>query len=525
MTTDTAQSDVKWGKVIDNRKCIGCHACSVACKQEHDVPIGVNRTFVKQVEVGTFPNVKRHFQVTRCNQCEDAPCVEICPTTAMFQRPDGIVDFDRSRCIGCQACMAACPYDAIYIDPTSHSAEKCNFCAHRIDRGLQPACVVVCPTQAIYVGDLNDSESEVSKLITNEKTDVRKPEKHTDPKVFYVEAAEVTLTPSLAGFAGSFAAGTPLDGEVTPGGESVTLPREGRQKATEPGLTAAAALLSYDNTHRAPWNWIVSLYTWTKSIAGGTFLVAAVLGILDYSLDREFEAYAALAAGAFLGLTALLLVADLHHPERFIFTLIKPQWRSWVARGSYLITFYGLSLGLFLLALLVESEGLKQAMRWPGALLAIGATIYTAFLFGQAKGRDLWQEPALPLHLLTQAVVAGSAALVVLASAVGVPGDVDEALRWTLVGSLALHLLLAASQIVVSHESTDGKRASRNMLWGRYAAYYWTGVLIGALLPLVLVLGASAGDGLMVSGAVAALVGLALYEHAYVQAGQSVPLS
>ncbi len=525
MTTDSAQGSVKWGKVIDNRKCIGCHACTVACKQEHDVPIGVNRTFVKQVEVGTFPDVKRHFQVTRCNQCDDAPCVEICPTTAMFQRPDGIVDFDRSRCIGCQACIAACPYDAIYIDPTSHSAEKCNFCAHRVDRGLQPACVVVCPTQAIYVGDLNDPESEVSQLVANEKTDVRKPEKRTDPKVFYVEANELTLTPSLAGFADSFAAGTPLDGGVQPGGESVTLPKEGRQKATEPGLTAAAALLSYDNTHRAPWNWIVSLYTWTKSIAAGTFLVAAVLGILDYSLGRDFEAYAALIAGAFLGVTVVLLTADLHHPERFIFTLIKPQWRSWVARGAYLITLYGLSLGLFLLALLIDSEGLTQALRWPGALLAIGAAIYTAFLFAQAKGRDLWQEPGLPVHLLAQAVVAGSAAMVVLASAVDVGADVDEALRWILAGSLTLHLLLAAGQLFMPHASIDGKRASRNMLWGPYAAYYWTGVLVGALLPLVLVLGATPGDGLMVGGSVAAIVGLGLYEHAYVQAGQSVPLS
>ena len=126
-----SREPITWGKVIDNRKCIGCHACTVACKQEHDVPLGVNRTYVKQVEVGRYPNVRRHFQVTRCNQCADAPCVEICPTTAMYQRPDGIVDFDRTRCIGCQACMAACPYDAIYIDPVSHSAEKCNFCTNR----------------------------------------------------------------------------------------------------------------------------------------------------------------------------------------------------------------------------------------------------------------------------------------------------------------------------------------------------------------------------------------------------------
>ena len=86
-----------WVKIIDQQRCIGCHACSVACKAENDVPLGVHRTFVKEVEVGRFPNVARSFQVTRCNQCEDAPCTSVCPTRAMYRRPDGIVDFDRGH--------------------------------------------------------------------------------------------------------------------------------------------------------------------------------------------------------------------------------------------------------------------------------------------------------------------------------------------------------------------------------------------------------------------------------------------
>ena len=148
---------------------------------------------------------------TRCNQCADALCVEICPTTAMFQRPDGIVDFDRSRCIGCQACMAACPYDAIYIDPVSHSAEKCNFCTNRIDRGLQPACVTVCPTQAIFVGNLEDPMSNVSNLIAREKVEVRRPEKNTNPKLFYVDATGPTLDPTAASFKGYFSQSQPIE--------------------------------------------------------------------------------------------------------------------------------------------------------------------------------------------------------------------------------------------------------------------------------------------------------------------------
>src|SRR5262249_726062 len=169
-----------------------------ACKSENDVPLSVTRTYVKQVEVGAFPQVRRAFQVTRCNQCDDAPCVAACPTSAMFARDDGIVDFDKSVCIGCKACMAACPYDAIFINPEDHSAEKCNFCAHRIEIGLEPACVVVCPVEAILVGDLRDPTSTVSRVVNGEPVPVRRPEKETGPKVFYVGAHQAPLAPLAA---------------------------------------------------------------------------------------------------------------------------------------------------------------------------------------------------------------------------------------------------------------------------------------------------------------------------------------
>ena len=136
---------MKFGFLIDHRKCIGCHACSVACKEEHQVPLGVYRTWVKYVEQGAFPHTQRQFTVLRCNHCEQAPCVTICPVTALYKRSDGIVDFDPNVCIGCKACMQACPYDALYIDPNTNTAAKCNFCAHRVENGLQPSCEIVCP--------------------------------------------------------------------------------------------------------------------------------------------------------------------------------------------------------------------------------------------------------------------------------------------------------------------------------------------------------------------------------------------
>ena len=147
---------MRYGFVIDQDRCIGCHACTVACKEEHQVPVGVFRTWVKHIEKGEFPNTSRHFGVMRCNHCDDSPCTVICPTSALYKRADGIVDFDNRRCIGCKACMQACPYDALYIDPNSNTAAKCNFCAHRVEKNLEPACVIVCPTQAILAGDLDN---------------------------------------------------------------------------------------------------------------------------------------------------------------------------------------------------------------------------------------------------------------------------------------------------------------------------------------------------------------------------------
>ena len=144
----------RFGFLIDQDTCIGCHACTVACKAEHDVPLGVNRTWVKYLEKGAFPDARRFYSVLRCNHCDDAPCVTICPTTALFRRANGIVDFDDSVCIGCKSCMNACPYDAIYLNPETSTAHKCNFCAHRVENGLEPSCVIVCPTQSIVAGDL-----------------------------------------------------------------------------------------------------------------------------------------------------------------------------------------------------------------------------------------------------------------------------------------------------------------------------------------------------------------------------------
>lgn len=507
ITTADTRTEPLWAKVIDHTRCIGCHACTTACKSENEVPLSVTRTYVKYVDTGYFPNVRRSFQVTRCNQCEDAPCVTACPTAAMHQRADGIVDFDKSICIGCKACIAACPYDAIFINPEDKSAEKCNFCAHRLDVGLEPACVVVCPSEALLVGDMNDPLSKVSQIVNREAVAVRRPEKETRPKVFYKGADQVTLDP--------LAASRP-DGGLFMWSEQGDVPHQ--VPSGHPGShnSSAAAVLSYDVIHRAPWDWRVSAYTFTKSIAAGAYLVPLLLGWLGllpftgelWGLQAPFLAMVGLI------LTGGLLIWDLEHPERFWMVLLKPQWRSWLVRGGFIITGYGGLLAIHLGVTLLGRGDLTPALGWVGAPLAIMTAIYTAYLFAQARARDLWQSPLLPAHLLVQALVAGAAVIMLVSGDPGPPDSVSAFFRL----SLGTHLVMALGEASMGHPTAHAKLAARAMTRGAYAHLFWVA------MPLGLVALAFATSTPLISAG-AALVSLFMYEHAFVQAGQSVPLA
>jgi Fe-S-cluster-containing dehydrogenase component/formate-dependent nitrite reductase membrane component NrfD len=498
----------RWAKVIDHSRCIGCHACSTACKSENEVPLGVHRTYVKYVDVGRFPQARRAFQVTRCNQCDDAPCVAACPTAAMYRRPDGIVDFDKRACIGCKACIAACPYDAIFINPDDHAAEKCNFCAHRLDLGLEPACVVVCPTQAILVGDLDDPRSIVSRIVHREPVTVRRPEKETRPKLFYKGAHHATLDPLGAARPDG---GLFLWSEQRPG--------PGRVVAGDPrgGTSSAAALVSFDVPHTIPWDWRVSLYTWTKGLAAGAYLVPALLvafGALDPA-GAVWRWLAPVLAAGFLALTGGLLLWDLEHPERFYFLFTRPQRRSWLVKGAWIITGYAGVLAAHFTASVMNVPPAHAILAVAGIPLAALTAVYTAYLFAQARARDLWQSPLLPPHLLVQAALAGSAALA-LAAPAWEPAAREPAL-WVLAASALAHLLLVASESTLPHPTAHARLAAWEMTGGRYRRFFWAGLALAAA--------AVAAPWLGPAAAVAGLAGLLAHEHAYVQAGQSVPLA
>jgi len=183
----------RYAMVIDLRRCIGCHSCSVACKAENRVPLGVFRSWVKIIEKGKYPNTTRHFLPSLCNQCDTPPCVINCPVQATWRQEDGIVIIDEHRCIGCRYCMATCPYDARYLNPLMPIVQKCYFCHHRVYAGLEPACVEVCPVRARIFGDLNNPQEEITKLISKHSLQVLKPEMNTHPMVYYIGADLVAM--------------------------------------------------------------------------------------------------------------------------------------------------------------------------------------------------------------------------------------------------------------------------------------------------------------------------------------------
>ncbi len=505
-----ARQPVRWVKVLDQDRCIGCHACTTACKSENEVPLGVTRTYVKSADVGVFPNVRRAFQVTRCNQCADAPCVAACPTEAMYRREDGIVDFDKRICIGCKACMAACPYDAIFINPEDHSAEKCNMCAHRLDLGLEPACVTVCPAEAILVGDINDPGSAVARIVGREPVQVRRPEKETRPGVFYKGAHQATLDPLAArrpeGDVFAWAA------QGGPGPQRVVAGHPGRPSSS------AAALLSYDVPHQAPWGWRVSLYTWTKSVAAGSFGVAtllAITGILSWG-NAAIRWAAPLLALGFLAVTGVLLISDLKHPLRFYLIFTRHHWRSWLVRGSFIIGGYGAVVALYLLAALLGPVPAREVLAWAGLPLALATAVYTAYLFAQAKARDLWQSPLLPAHLAISAVLAGAAAILPVLAWLA-PRHAVTATEVILAAAAAVFLLQVLAEATLPHVTAHAHLAVQELVRGRFARFFWPGV--------ALVAAAAAAPWIGAAAAPLALLGLLAHEHAYVQAGQAVPLA
>jgi Fe-S-cluster-containing dehydrogenase component len=506
---------MQYAFVLDQRRCIGCHACTVACKSENEVPLGDFRTWVKYTDVGAFPTVRRHFAVLRCNQCTAAPCVTICPVTALDKRPDGIVDLDKDVCIGCKACMQACPYDALYLNEDTGGAEKCHFCAHRVEQGLKPACEIVCPETAIISGDLHDPQSPVSRLLGEVPgATVRRPEQGTGPNVFYLGAHAASLEPGTAREADMYL------------WSDRRLPKPPLPTAEVERLQRPDAVVALDADHKVHWGWKVAAYLVTKGIAAGAALWAPFVAFMPTADGFARDYLPELLALVFLGLTNVLLVADLKRPKQFLSILLRPNTRSWLVKGAWVLMAFGGLTTAIVAARLLGWHGLADGLRWTNLVTGSLAAAYTAFLFAQCEGRDLWQNTRVLLpHLLVQALLVGGAALL--------PFVPDQKLAIALVVLAVAHHLLGLHERFGKHDTHNARMAAA-LLPGvpvgprsRLSAFH-TGMALTtttALLAMLLVVSGVVHAVPLALCGLAGWAGLYLYERAYVQAGQLPPLS
>jgi len=502
---------MQYGFVLDQRRCIGCHACTVACKSENEVPLGKFRTWVKYVEKGTFPAVRRHFTVLRCNHCDAAPCVEICPVVALHKRKDAIVDLDRDRCIGCRACMQACPYDALYIDEERGVAEKCHYCAHRTELGLEPACVVVCPERAIVAGDVSDPESPIAKLIREQSPTQRRLEKGTKPRVWYVDALPEALVP----------------GTHTEPPTYIWSDRPAPQPAVPAGFEPPKDLVaSLDVAHPPQWGWHIWTYLLTKNVSAGVALTAPLLAAMGVVPETAKSVVPEAVSLVFLAATLFLLVHDLGRPERFWRLLLTPNTRSWLVKGGWVLTTFGLVTAASLAARLAGAGAAADALRFVNLPLAVMASGYSAFLFAQCRARDLWLSTRfLFVSLVVEALLCGAAFALVLPAAQGKYGA--PALFVT-AGLAAVLVCLLEHRYLVDTDHALRAHAVQAQEGGGHGMTVW---LCIALMCALLGLGPDLlGAEWLASAFRGAAVGLVLAVlfvrgRAWVRAGQAVPIS
>lgn len=437
--------------------------------------------------------------------------------------------------------MQACPYDALYIDPETHTAAKCNYCAHRIENSLEPSCVVVCPVEAIVCGDLDDSGSKISSLLNREAAVVRKPEKGTSPNLYYIEGDSDMLSPSTverrdnyiwseqSGGVGHFAE---HDQEGTTGDLLVQMALEAQARTGQSmdemaiekvrreieTLENEGTKRTYDVPSKGVlWGWEVPAYIWSKAASTGLIMVMLLWTWFGGNMDWLTQVSGSLTSLLFLGLTGLLLIRDLDRPDRFHYVLLRPNWTSWLVRGGYLITIFG-----GLVTLLLLNYYFKLSMEFylsiPIFLGAVGASIYTAFLLAQAKGRDLWQNPMGPLHMVLHSLIAGLAIFAFFEYTV-----VESLRQWLLYG-LSLNVLFIAAETFVPHGTVDAKKAVHLMTTGYYSRIFYMGIIFGNLVPILLLIAPTTSYYINLAGLLG-FAGIYLTEFVRIRVAQLIPLS
>ena len=274
------------------------------------------------------------------------------------------------------------------------------------------------------------------------------------------------------------------------------------------------------------WGWEVSAYVWTKAISAGVFLVlflATIFGLAQPSPATQIWTYG--LGLTFLAITGLLLIKDLDQPWRFAYVMLRPHWGSWLVKGSYAISAYGGLLTLLAICWFFDLEAIGKIGFWATGAAGLVVAIYTAFLFGQCKGRDFWQSPALAVHMLVHSFMAGAATLALVAMVSAASGEWMHYLRLVLLVGIGVNLLTMFIELTAVHPTVDSHRVAKMITKGRYAKTFYLGILLlGNLVPLGLLLFVSASPILAVA-AVAVLIGIYFTEHVWVEAPQRIELS
>jgi hypothetical protein len=381
-------------------------------------------------------------------------------------------------------------------------------------------------------------------MVANEDTMTRKPEKMTDPNLYYVNGTNEMLDPNATSQDGKY-----LWSEQSAGvghyakyadkrlSESdtenllVQLAMENSARTGKPidkraidnvaqeiqqNVDTQEARRVYDSPSKGVlWGWEVPAYIWTKAIATGTFLMMAVWNFFNGGLESSSEMAGLITTLVFMGLTGGLLVKDIDRPDRFLYVLLRPQWKSWLVRGAYIITGFG---GLVSLRLLDNYLQLGLDWLWiPGIVFAGLGAVYTAFLFNQARARDLWQTPIQSaIHMFVHAIMAGSVVMMIIAP------DSSQWMTNILYWGIVANVVIMAKEILLPHDTPDTKKAIESMTKGYYSKYFWAGIVNGSLIPIV-ILNAFPSMSLIAGGLV--LVGIFLTEFVRIRVPQMIPLS
>ncbi len=476
---------MRWGMTIDLTSCVGCYACVVACDMEHFSPRGISWLDLAPWEDQKHPALSGGTFQLRCNHCAKAPCVSVCPTRATQRRPDGIVWTDQGKCVGCNYCVVACPYQRQkFVDeikdqfpnqgPTDFerigrevyphqvgTAEKCNFCKERIDSGLRngktpgidreatPACVVTCQARALTFGDLDDPISPVANLVAQERSQRLHPDWGTDPSVYHIRRD----------------------------------PEPSAAEAADPKVDKSLQL------RQRAWIDGRGIILWLAFFVGG-------LGGGLYLASVWLDSLSGIAAS---WLIVLLLKSSLH-----LAYLRKPlrAWRmlagwrtSWISRGLLAIFFFlifcGGHIGFFLWA---HGSFGELAFKVIASVCAVVVATYSGFVLYAVRGIPFWNSPLLPLLFLLGSLASGFAAALAIALGGGDIG-VDQAVsagKWLIVvnaGALTIYLLSAA-------RNEAGRRSASELLVGPQAATFWIAVvLLGMVVPLASSFGAQVAKG------------------------------